>query len=283
VRSLHVAIAVAVAVVAAGCTSSGPMAPTTAAGLSGSASASGKSSNPVARETDVLEGIAAGCVTGPTPLSWLIKGQNDLIVATAHSDSATCEATKENPRNPGLAKIAPEGTNQRISYPTAAYGQWVDHPCGRIQVDIEDRASSVLLVGMVINYGVNCTPPPPTTPPPTTPPPPTPPPPPPPPTSCGAAQPSFTAVFPAGAVSGSATVQNAGSWTLTLYAAMGIEGYQTDAPDWVKGSHATTLACLESSTLSVSYPWSDHPATHWWMVLTRDGAVVYKSVVALRP
>jgi hypothetical protein len=51
----------------------------------------------------------------------------------------------------------------------------------------------------------------------------------------------------------------------------------------VKDTHTIVLGCQDYSTLAVGYVWDGHPATQWWMVLTRDGAVVYKSPAALKP
>ena len=78
-------------------------------------------------------------------------------------------------------------------------------------------------------------------------------------------------------------MRNDGAWKLYLYATTTLAEYEGDRPDYEKATHARTLNCLESATLSVQYNWTGHPARYWWVVLTRNGARVYKSPVVVRP
>jgi hypothetical protein len=88
---------------------------------------------------------------GPFPLH--------VIAVSHHSDEASCEATRTQPgplfRMTGTLEYAPHGSGQTIlTYDSS------DHVCGRVQVDASlvdsDGRVNTLIVGEVINYGVDC-------------------------------------------------------------------------------------------------------------------------------
>jgi hypothetical protein len=73
-----------------------------------------------------------------------------------------------------------------------------------------------------------------------------------------------------------------GAWTLTLYASSQLSEYTNNTPDFTKATDAGSISCKGQLELKVSYGWKDHPSTHWWAVLKRNGVVVYKSPVVVK-
>ncbi len=113
---------------------------------------------------------------------------------------------------------------------------------------------------------------------------------PPPPPTCEELNPaSFVTVFPVAVagrlvpIIGTAQVRNQGTWELSLYATSSIDEYTSSQPDYVKAIASQTLACDQSTTLQVDYPWMTHPAKYWWVELTRNGVRVFKSAAEVNP
>lgn len=102
--------------------------------------------------------------------------------------------------------------------------------------------------------------------------------------SCAAANPPrFRFLGFSGAINAAAKAENDGDWTLTLYAASSLRKYNNNDPDYAKGVDDKSLECGQSTTLRIIFDWSGHPSPHWWVVLTRNGAVMFKSPAQTRP
>ena len=101
--------------------------------------------------------------------------------------------------------------------------------------------------------------------------------------------PAFTVLWPVFAnISGEATVNGPGVWTLSMNASLTAAGYDTDTPTEVKAVDTITLVCVSPTTsvtgsLTVNYSWDSHPYTHWWVTLVRDGVRVFKSAEVIKP
>lgn len=172
-----------------GCSSASPTSPSatqpsTALAASPTTSAdrpaaSPAASGPLTNVTVQLSGPAAGIcepVSAVAPeLRWTVSvdnaGPHDLhFVAMAHhNDQAGCNATEDNPR----AAFEIHGADS-VKAGTRATSETVFNTnrwdCGRVQLDesiFDSTGKELLIIGKVINYGVNCAPPPPPPPPPT--------------------------------------------------------------------------------------------------------------------
>lgn len=91
-----------------------------------------------------------------------LKGITRFTSMAFHEDQASCAPTIANPRDrirqtAGPTSYRPGG--QGISYFAAPANEWT---CGRSQFDIEsdDGSGRALLVGLILNYGHDCAPPP---------------------------------------------------------------------------------------------------------------------------
>ena len=243
-----------------------------------------------------IEGPRAACIEmGRHTWTITVRDAGDRLRGASFFDpEAGCEAT--NRRAGGSFSVLEE------NLPGVNTWEWGgaerDHTgelCGRYQADIAIGSEDFeTIVGAVIDTGRHCEPDPPVEPP-------TceelgncePPPceelgncePPPceelgncePPPCEELNQPEFDVSFPFGDIEGSATVENQGEWVLTLYATSDLSEYQGDDPDYTKDSNSARVVCGDSDTLAVAYNWHGHPARYWWVVLMRDGAVVFKS------
>ncbi len=109
------------------------------------------------------------CFTaGTSPMQWVLNvtdaGPSALrFVALAHQDDTPgCGATVKNPRSrldiSGVTAHTPHSSGQTIfAFNPKMYS------CGRVQVDVsifDAAGNEILIVGVVINYGTQCTPPP---------------------------------------------------------------------------------------------------------------------------
>ncbi len=109
------------------------------------------------------------CFTaGTSPMQWVLNvtdaGPRALrFVALAHQDDTPgCGATSKNPRAriemSGVTEYTPHSSGQTVfTFDPKLYS------CGRVQVDVsifDAAGNEILVVGVVINYGTQCTPPP---------------------------------------------------------------------------------------------------------------------------
>jgi hypothetical protein len=73
----------------------------------------------------------------------------------SHNDKPGCDATEDN-----LRTFTEEFTVESLANGHQVTYDPSEYSCGRIQIDIEDRATHELYVGLVVDYGSDCEPPP---------------------------------------------------------------------------------------------------------------------------
>jgi len=143
-------IAICLTVLTAACSES-PLAP--------SSQPSTSTASPSAAAQDPTIGLASrvqgpkGCLSPTDDLSWLIPGQfsDGLILAVSHSYEPGCEATVEHTRT-----FTEEFTVESLANGHQVTYDPSDYSCGRIQIDVEDRATHELYIGLVVDYGSTC-------------------------------------------------------------------------------------------------------------------------------
>lgn len=110
------------------------------------------------------------CFTaGTDPMQWVLNvtdaGPRALhLIALAHQDDTPgCEATAKNPRSRVVVTGVTDYTPHSVGQTTFTFDPKM-YNCGRVQVDVsifDSNGNEILVLGTVINYGSQCTPPPP--------------------------------------------------------------------------------------------------------------------------